>query len=138
MNDQKRASTRWPALLALLALGPVGFLFGHGCGSVTNDLDAAINNAATDACNRYQACGAIGPSGSYETLGACQNDWKAKFSNQWTPSACQGRIDQAMLTVCRDAINSTSCTNVLDILNTFLVKCSAAAVCDLPSDAGRG
>jgi hypothetical protein len=141
MTDQRQAGKRrWRATVAALAIGVTGFLVGvgYGCGSVTDDRDAAINSATTAACNRYQACNAIGPSGSYATISDCQTDWKAKFTNQWTQADCEGRIDQTMLNVCRDAINGTSCTSVLDILNTFLVKCSAAAVCDLPADAGRG
>ena len=137
MNDETRTPNRWPTILALLVIGPVGFLFGHGCGSVTNDRDAAINNAAADACGRYQSCGDIGPSGTYPSITDCQTDWKAKFTMQWPPE-CQGRIDQAMLNVCRAAITSTSCTSVLDFLNTLYVKCAASSVCDLPSDAGRG
>ncbi len=142
MSEQRgtrtRNSGRWPAILALLALGPVGFLFAHGCGSVASDRDAAINNAAADACDRYQACGDIGPSGSYMSIGDCQTDWKAKFTTQWPANECEGRIDQTMLGVCRSRIMSTSCTSVLDVLTTFEVYCSAAAVCDVPADAGRG
>jgi hypothetical protein len=138
MNDETRRAPRWPAILALLAIGPVGFLFAHGCGSVTNDRDSAISAAATDACNRYQACGDISATGSYMSIADCQTDWKAKFTNQWPANECEGRIDQSMLGVCRSRIMSTSCTNVLDVLTTFEVYCSAAAVCDLPSDGGRG
>jgi hypothetical protein len=139
-DERQRRKTGWRSVLALLAIGAAGFAFGagYGCGSVTNDRDAAINAASSDACNRYQACDAIGPSKSYASISDCQTDWKARFTNQWTQADCQGRIDQTMLGVCRSAIMGTSCTNVVDILETFLVKCSAAAVCDLPSDAGRG
>ena len=129
---------RWPAVLALLTIGPVGFLFGHGCGSVSSDRDTAINQAASDACARYQVCDAIGPSGAYASVADCQTDWKNMFTKQWPQNQCDGRIDQSNLGVCRSRIMSTSCTNVLDVLTTFEVYCSAAAVCDVPSDAGRG
>ncbi len=126
--------------LAVLAMGTVGGLFGYGCGTVTNDRDDAINRATTATCMRYQACGLIGSAAtaSFTTVGDCQAQWKAKFTTQWTPAQCQGHIDQPMLNVCLEAINGTSCTNVLDVLTTFYVKCGASPVCGVPPDAGTG
>jgi hypothetical protein len=130
--------SRLSAGLAMLAFGTVGFLFGHGCGSVTNDRDDAINQATTATCNRYQTCGLIGASAtaSYMTVGDCQADWKLKFTNQWTAVQCQGHIDHPMLGLCLNAITATSCTSTLDVLTTFYVKCGAGPVCDVPPDAG--
>ncbi|HVV17115.1 MAG TPA: DUF6184 family natural product biosynthesis lipoprotein [Polyangia bacterium] len=130
-----------PAGLALLAIATVGFLFGHGCGSVShdrNDRDDAIDQATTATCSRYQACGLIGAAAtaSYASAGDCQAAWKDKFTTQWTQAQCQGHIDQPMLTVCLDAISGTSCTSILDVLTTFYVKCGAASVCDVPPDGG--
>ncbi|HSS38538.1 MAG TPA: DUF6184 family natural product biosynthesis lipoprotein [Polyangia bacterium] len=127
-----------PAGLAIVAIGAVGFLFGHGCGSVTNDRDDAINQATTATCSRYQACGLIGPdaTASYATVGDCQSHWNEMFTKQWTAAQCQGHIDHPMLTVCLNAISSTSCTSVLDVLTTLYVKCGAGPVCDVPPDAG--
>jgi len=132
---QSKTWRRLAAGLAMLSFGSVAFLFGHGCGSVSNDLQDAITRATTAACDRYQTCGAIGPGGSYETLAACQADWNNKFTMQWPASPCQGRIDQGMLSTCVERIDSTMCASILDVLNTFYVICSAANVCDV-HDAG--
>ena len=123
----------------MLVIGTAAFLFGHGCGSVSNDRQDAINQATASACNRYQACGLIGSAStaSYASISDCQADWKNKFTTQWTQAQCQGRIDKTMLNVCIEGIDSTSCTNVLDVLNTFYVTCSVANVCDV-HDAGTG
>lgn len=123
--------------LAMLTVGAVAFLFGHGCGSVSNDRQDAISRATTAACERYQSCGAIGKGLSYDTLSDCQADWRNKFTMQWTEAQCQGRIDQSMLTNCIERIDSTMCTSILDVLNTFYVICSTANVCDI-HDAGTG
>lgn len=135
-NTAKRSAL--PAGLAILAIGTVGVLFGHGCGTVTNDLNDAINQATTATCDRYQSCGLIGSEAgaSYATVDMCQAHWKDTFSKQWTPAQCQGHIDHPMLNVCLNAINGTSCTSVLDVLTTLYVKCGAGPVCDVPSDAG--
>ncbi|HVT07568.1 MAG TPA: DUF6184 family natural product biosynthesis lipoprotein [Polyangia bacterium] len=127
-----------PIGLAMLAFGTIGLLAGHGCGSVTNDRDDAISRATNATCARYQTCGLIGDgaNASYATVGVCQDEWRAKFSNQWTVPQCQGHIDHAMLDVCLAAINGTSCTSVLDVLTTFYVKCGIAPICDVPPDAG--
>lgn len=124
------------AACGMLVLGAAGFLFGHGCGSVSNDRQDAINQATTAACDRYQSCGLISSAAgaSYASVSDCQADWKARFTTQWAPS-CQGRIDHGMLNVCVEAIDSTDCTSVVDVLSTFYVKCSMANVCDL-HDAG--
>jgi hypothetical protein len=136
MSESK--GLRGAAAAALLAVGGAAFAFGYGCGNVSNDLQDAIDQATNATCARYQACNLIGAASgdSYPSLTVCQADWKAKFTNQWTEAECQGRIDQAMLGVCRSAIDGTSCTSILDVLNTFYVKCGATAVCDLPPDGG--
>lgn len=121
--------------LATLAFGSLAFLVGHGCGSVSNDRQDAINQATAATCSRYQQCGAIGAGLSYDTLSDCQDDWKNKFSMQWMESQCDGRIDHAMLSTCIERIDSTMCTSILDVLNTFYVICSTANVCDI-HDAG--
>jgi hypothetical protein len=123
--------------LATLMVGSAAFLFGHGCGSVSNDRQDAINQATNAACQRYQTCGAIGKGLSYESVSDCQADWKSKFTTQWTEAQCQARIDHAMLNNCVERIDSTMCTSILDVLNTFYVVCSAANVCDI-HDAGTG
>jgi hypothetical protein len=140
MNSDKRTG-KWSGALALLAVGSASFLFGHGCGSVTSDRDAAISQAASDTCARYQTCGDIGPtagSNGYASINDCQNAWKGNFTTQWPAGECEGRIDQSMLSVCRSRIMSTSCTSILDVLVTFDVYCGATAICDLPTDGGRG
>lgn len=127
-----------PVALAMAALGTLGVLVGHGCGSVTNDRDDALNRATTATCSRYQACGLIGDGASakYATVSVCQDEWRAKFSMLWPVAQCQGHIDHPMLDVCVAAIDSTSCTSVLDVLTTFYVKCGPGPVCDVPPDAG--
>ncbi len=134
MTQVRRA--RGP-LAALALTGAVAFLFGHGCGSVSNDRQDAIHQAASATCSRYQACGAIGTAAgaSYASVADCRNEWTSNFTKQWTPAACQGRIDQSMLSVCLQRINTTECTSILDILNTLYVVCSQANVCDV-HDAG--
>ncbi len=136
MNEVHRV--RGPlAAFALFAMGGVAFLFGHGCGTVSNDRQDAINRAASATCSRYQACRAIGTAAgaSYASVADCQNIWTGNFTKQWPPSGCQGRIDQSMLSLCIQRINTTECTSILDILNTLYVVCSEANVCDV-RDAG--
>jgi hypothetical protein len=135
--NQKRRSgiDRWAWCLLVAAA------LGARCGSVNggDSRIAARDQAATATCMRYQACGAIGTQtgAAYQTLASCQTDWQANFEKQWPASACENKIDQANLQVCLSAIGGTSCTSLLDILNTLYVKCGQAPICGT-ADAGTG
>ena len=120
----------------------VAAALGAHCGSVSggDQRIAARNQAAAAACMRYQACGAIGSAStdSYTDIASCETDWQAKLEKQWPASACENKIDQANLQVCLSAIGGTSCTSLLDILNTLYVKCGQAAICGTAADAAVG
>jgi hypothetical protein len=112
------------------------------CGSV-NGGDSRIvarNQAATATCMRYQSCGAIGTQtgASYTDLASCETDWQANFEKQWPASACENKINQSNLSVCISAIGGTSCTSLLDILNTLYVKCGQTPICGTTADAAAG
>lgn len=89
---------------------------------------------------RYQSCGAIGTQtgATYQDLSSCETIWQGNFEMQWPASACENKIDQANLQVCLSAIGGTSCTSLLDILNTLYVKCGQAAICGTADAGARG
>jgi len=130
--------TKRIAMLALMSAGAL--MIGRGCGGVTDSRVEARNAATQHTCARYQVCNAIGPGLTYTDLSACDTQWQANWDNSWPVADCQGKIDQAQLSFCLAAIDGTSCTNGLDILDTILVKCAKAMVCDQgnppPADAG--
>jgi Family of unknown function (DUF6184) len=125
-------------LAALISAGSL--VVGRGCGDVTDSRVAARDAATQHTCARYQACGDIGAGLTYSDLSACTTQWQANWDNSWPAADCQGKIDQSQLSFCLAAIDGTSCTNGLDILDTILVKCAKATVCDQgnppPVDAG--
>jgi hypothetical protein len=118
------------AILASIATG--AFLVGHGCGSVTNG-DSRVqaeDTAAQHTCARYQACNQIGSGLAYADLATCTTQWTANWDSSWPVADCQGKIDQAELSFCLSAIDGTSCTSILDFIDTIDVKCAKATVCD--------
>ena len=120
------------ALMGLcLALGLAG---ARGCGGVSNPTDpriAARDQAAKATCDKYMACGAIGPGLTYETYDSCLTVWQGNWENQWSAAMCEGKISQPDLTTCVDRIGGTDCTSLLDILNTLYNTCAAAKVCSV-------
>ena len=115
------------AATSVLAAALVGAV---NCGGVsTDDVTSARNQATSASCNYYQMCNQIGPGLSG---GATLADCKATVYGQWTmgwpTTNCQGHIDQAKLTICVDAINSTTDCGGLGAL-LALSKCSSASVC---------
>jgi Family of unknown function (DUF6184) len=124
---------RRASVLALVSAGAL--LVGFGCGAVTDARVQARDSAAQATCMRYQACQDIGPGLTYADYNSCLTVWQGNWENDWPASTCQGKIDQAKLSVCLDAIGATACTGFDFVLT--LGKCSAANVCDLgaPPDA---
>ena len=117
--------------MALAAVFGGGLLLGaRGCGGVT-DTRAAARDAATKAtCDRYMTCGHIGATNAtYPDYASCQIAWQAMWDSNWPAADCAGKINQANLNVCVARITSTSCTNIIDILNTEFVVCGKATVC---------
>jgi hypothetical protein len=122
------AGLRRLAILASIAAG--AFIVGRGCGGVTDSRVQAEDAAAQRTCARYQDCNQIGSGLAYADLSTCTTQWTANWDKSWPVAACQGKIDQAQLSFCLSAIDGTSCTSVLDILDTIAVKCAQATVCD--------
>jgi hypothetical protein len=122
------AGLRRMALVASIAAS--AFFGGRGCGSVTDSRVQAEDSAAQHTCARYQACNQIGSGLAYADLPTCTTQWQANWDSAWPVADCQGKIDQAQLSFCLSAIDSTSCTSGLDILDTLAVKCGKATVCD--------
>jgi hypothetical protein len=121
--------------IAMVALISTGAFVARGCGGVTDTRVQARNEAAQKTCARYQDCGDIGAGLTYADLSTCTTQWQANWDNSWPVADCQGKIDSSQLSFCLAAIEGTSCTSVLDILDTILVKCAKATVCDLGSPA---
>ncbi len=100
------------------------------CGGVsTDDVTSARNQATTASCNYYKMCNQIGPglSGG-DTLADCMTTVLGQWTNGWPTTTCQGHVDQSKLTICLDAINSTTdCSGIGALL--ALSKCSSASVC---------
>jgi hypothetical protein len=84
-------------------------------------------------CNQI---GGMDPT--FESDSTCQTMVLSYWTGQWTDAACQGKVDEAALTVCIDAINSTLCMNGIDVLSTLLAKCPVAKVCPSATDGGGG
>ena len=120
-------------------IGVAAMLGLIGCGGVgTSDVVSARNQATTASCNYFQMCNQIGAGLSYDTYSDCMTQVLGQWTSGWPTDSCQGHIDQSQLTVCLDAINSTLCSNGLDVLSTLLLKCPEAKVCGagVPPDAG--
>jgi hypothetical protein len=100
------------------------------CGGVSkSDVDSARAQATTASCNYYQMCKLIGPKlQGGDTYADCMTMVLGQWTSGWPTTTCQGHIDQHALTVCVDAINSTTDCNNLAALIT-LSKCSEASVC---------
>ena len=99
------------------------------CGGVsTDDVTSARNQATTASCNYFQKCKEIGSGLNYDTYADCTTQVLGNWTSGWPTSQCQGHINQAALTVCLDAIGSTTDCNGLAELIT-LSKCTAASVC---------
>ena len=127
-------------LLGGLGAGLVGAV---GCGGVSSsDVVSARNQATTASCDYLMMCNDIGPgktgSGTYDNYQDCVTSVVGQWTTGWPTDACQGHIDQQALTVCIDAINSTTDCNAVAELIT-LSKCSQATVCSANvTDAGAG
>ena len=109
-------------------------LFGGivGCNTVadiTNKQSDAVNAAASETCDRYEACGNIGAGKTYETKEACDKESHDFWNGQWTVEKCEGKIDGDALTVCTDRIASTDCNSFVDKLNTVYNSCASDDVC---------
>ncbi|HLK93237.1 MAG TPA: DUF6184 family natural product biosynthesis lipoprotein [Polyangia bacterium] len=124
------------ALAALVGgLGAVA-----GCGGVSgSDVVNARNQATAASCAYFQMCGDIGNGKTYSTSGDCTSQVNGNWTSAWPTTTCQGHVDQHQLTVCLDAINSTTDCNGLAVLLT-LTKCGSGTVCSAnqPPDAGGG
>jgi uncharacterized protein DUF6184 len=122
-------------LAIVVLVTAIAVVTGRGCGGVTDTRVEARDSATQHTCARYQACGDLGAGMSYADFSSCTTQWQANWDSAWPAADCQGKIDQSQLAVCLSAIDGTSCTSVLDILNTIYVKCGKANVCDFVAAA---
>lgn len=138
-----RARRIFGKLSVALLVGGLGAALGGaaGCGGVSgSDVINARNQATTASCNYFQMCNQIGPGQNYSTYSDCTSQVNGNWTSAWPTTTCQGHIDQHQLTICLDAINSTTDCNGLAVLLT-LTKCGSGTVCDLnqpPSDGSGG
>lgn len=103
------------AALALLA----------GCGVSRTD----ARDAATDrTCDYYDRCGRIGAGESYPDRDSCEVQWRSNWNNFWPDETCSDRIDPDSLDLCLKTIQSQSCSDTFDILDTY-DKCKPELVC---------
>ena len=127
---------RGVALAALVAIG-AGVV---GCGAVTDPRVAARDRATTASCDYYQRCNLIGPGqetmGGFADRSSCEVNARAFWENAWPVNQCSGKIDQAGLSICINAINATLCMSGADVLATLYIKCPASMVCTAAVDAG--
>jgi Family of unknown function (DUF6184) len=144
-RKEKAMTKTGKVTIALLASGLVGALGGAmSCGGVSgSDVVDARNQVTMASCNYYMMCKEIGPGLQYDTYQDCQTQVLGNWTNSWQTSTCQGHINQAALTVCLDAINSTTtCGSTLaaDIaILAALSKCNSATVCSANvNDASAG
>jgi hypothetical protein len=124
-------------LLGGLAAGLAGAV---SCGGVSkSDVESARDQVTTASCNYFMMCNDIGPGLQYDTYQDCITQVQGSWTNGWPTSTCQGHIDQHNLTVCIDAINSTTdCSGLAQLIT--LTKCGSGSVCDAnqPADGAAG
>jgi hypothetical protein len=116
---------------SLITLGLIAGI-AAGCNTVadvTNSQPNAVTAAVNATCDRYDACGQIGASKTYETRDACDNQARDFWNEKWTVAKCEGQINGDNLTVCTDRIASTDCDSFLDRLNTVYNSCNSDDVC---------
>ena len=118
--------------LAVIAIGV------STCGGVTDSRESARDKATKGTCDRYQACGLIGPNAddTYVTYDSCMTVWKANWEQWWPITTCTA-INQSGLNVCMNAIAATDCTSIGDFLLT-LSKCQEVDVCLPPPSTADG
>ena len=111
---------------------------GGGVTTAMDTRESARDKTTTATCDRYQACGLIGPDANdtYATYDSCMITWKANWEQSWPAASC-ATINQSGLSVCMSAIGATDCANFLDFLAT-LGKCQAVDVCNQPPTDGGG
>ncbi|WP_239576268.1 DUF6184 family natural product biosynthesis lipoprotein [Archangium primigenium] len=115
--------------LGLVLAGAVGLF---GCGTVadiTNRQADAVTAAVNESCDRYEACGQIGPDKKYATRDACKAENQDFWNGRWDAADCEGHIVGASLDVCLDSIKTTSCDSILDQLDTAYNRCAKSDVC---------
>jgi hypothetical protein len=108
------------------------------CGGVTDSRESARDKATKATCDRYDACGLIGPNAddAYVTHDSCMTIWTANWEQRFPATTCNA-INQAGLNVCLSAISATDCANFIDFLAT-LGKCEAVDVCVQPAGNNDG
>ncbi|MDB4979627.1 MAG: hypothetical protein JWM82_379 [Myxococcales bacterium] len=105
------------------------------CGGVGTSRETARDQATTVTCDRINACGKIGPGGTYTSADMCQIMQKSFWEGAWPAAECDGKIDGANLDVCLSSISATDCAGGLDVLLT-LGKCGKVKVCGATADGG--
>jgi hypothetical protein len=124
--------------IAMLGLAVGLAVTGSTCGGVTDSRESARDKATKATCDRYQACGLIGPDAgdAYATYDSCSTVWRANWEQRWPVATCAS-INQGGLGVCLNAIAATECTSFVDFLAT-LGKCEEVDVCIAPSHPDGG
>lgn len=116
---------------ALMMVVGVAGLFG--CGGTIADVTGrqvdAVNEVAVATCDRYRDCGEIASGKKYTTYEDCKNTEVSNWNSKWPTADCDKRINGTNLKTCISAVEGTSCTNVLDQINTAYNKCAKSDVC---------
>jgi hypothetical protein len=129
LNLKRTGKTSTSKTLAMLGLAVGLATAASACGGVTDSRESARDKATKATCDRYQACGLIGPDAddAYATYDSCSTVWKANWEQRWPVAMCAS-INQGGLGVCLNAIGATECTTFVDFLAT-LAKCEVVDVC---------
>jgi hypothetical protein len=107
-------------------------LWFGGCGDVTNSRVIARDQATSASCDWYQMCNQIGTGMKYDNRESCDTQVRGQWDSAWPSPACDSKINQSQLTICLNAIQSTDCSNLLDIGNTLVNKCAQSSICSGP------
>jgi hypothetical protein len=120
------------SLVAAAALALACAAAAVSCSGDDHSQAGARDLATSHSCDYYARCGNIGAGQTYATRDDCDVMVRAFWNGQWPSTDCDGKIATSALNICIAAIDSTLCSNGLDVLNTVAVKCAKADVCGGP------
>lgn len=126
----------------LAVLGVLGLM---GCGETpstggtdttppvtTNKQADAVAAASSDNCDAYTRCGEVGAGKSFSTREECVASRAGFWNDKWPAAQCDGKINKDKLQVCRDALKTLACNNLIDELKTLNTQCPQSEVCSGP------
>ena len=116
----------------LVGCGPVAT--GRDDGVFEPSREERVQGMATQFCNRFDACGEIGPGQGYESYSECTSELESDFYDLWPADECaNGQIDSVAYENCYQRAENYPCdSNVFDLFS-FLGSCDAETVCIDPS-----